>query len=475
MYICQKNEKVEIKESRKGLQAIIKACLWGCMFSIISLSAENTYCFRVCLKDKGVEKINEDDCIRFLSEESIERRKRRSVELSISDVPIPSKYIEAVTSFGGRLVSLSKWMNTVVVEHTDSMVADRLKSLPMVDSVKCVWHGVGRLKRINCPDDTISFDLSETDVRQTHYGYATKQIEMLNGMPLHEAGRTGKGMRVAIIDAGFLHADKIPAFASTDIIGTRNIAFAENSVFCEDSHGTKVLSCMAANHPRVMVGTAPDASYLLIKSEDTRGEYAIEEDYYAAALEYADSVGVDVITSSLGYSRFDTDPTYTPADLNGKTAFITRVAEKAAQKGMLVICSAGNEGNHSWQKITFPADAPHVLAVGAVTTEQRKSAFSSTGLTADYRIKPDVAAPGTNVCVINSAGRIERVDGTSFSTPILSGLCVCLWQALPWLKNEELIDLLRKSSSQAEQPDAELGYGVPDFYKAYRKEMNGSF
>lgn len=471
-YFCAKIQS-EVKTSKrwKYLGMLTGLYLCTCMPKSLSAADGKSYCFRVYLKDKGVKAPDRTDARLYLSAESVERRTKRGVELSVSDVPISPGYIRTVGAAGGQIITQSKWMNTVVIEHTDSLIADRLKALPIVDSVRCVWHGRNRLQQVDCPDDTGVFESYDT-VSLAYYGHATTQIEILNGVRLHEAGRQGKGMRIAVIDAGFLHVDKIAAFTSTDIIGTRNMSFPGNSVFCEDDHGTKVLSCMAANLPGVMVGTAPDASYLLIKSEDTRGEYPIEEDFYAAALEYADSVGVDLITCSLGYFQFDTEPVYTRADLNGRTAFITRVAEEAARKGMLIICSAGNEGKNEWQKITFPADAPNILTVGAVTTEKTKSAFSSTGLTADYRVKPDVVALGTNVCVINAAGRLQWVDGTSFSTPTLAGLCACLWQSLSWLKNKELIDLIRQTASRSKHPDAELGYGVPDMYKAYRKEMN---
>jgi subtilisin family serine protease len=296
---------------------------------------------------------------------------------------------------------------------------------------------------------------------------------MLDGLRLHETGRRGQGMRVAIVDAGFLNVNRISAFASLRLLGTHNVVFPGHDVFCEDDHGTKVLSCLAANLPGVMIGTAPEASYLLIKSEDTRTEYPIEEDYWAAALEYADSTGIDVVSTSLGYFRFDTEDTvYTPSDLDGQTAFVSRAAEMAAEKGILLFCSAGNEGSHDWEKVTFPADASDIVTVGAITDEKTLSSFSSTGFTADYRVKPDVVALGSGVCVIDAGGEIHHTNGTSFATPIVAGLGACLWQALPWLDNKDLIALIRQTASQASRPDAEQGYGIPNMYKAYLKEVN---
>ena len=242
-------------------------------------------------------------------------------------------------------------------------------------------------------------------------------------------------------------------------------------MFVGDDHGTKVLSCLAADIPGVMVGTAPKASYLLLKSEDSDSEYPVEEDYWTAAVEYADSAGVDVISSSLGYFAFDADElSYEQAALDGKTAMISQAAHLAADKGILVFCSAGNEGNGDWEKITFPSDAAGIFTVGAIDEDKKKSGFSSVGFTTDGRVKPDAVALGTSSCVIGPNGSVRYANGTSFATPILAGMGVCLWQSLPWLNNREMIELLHRSSSQYKHPDTELGYGIPDFYKAYKKE-----
>jgi subtilisin family serine protease len=425
------------------------------------------------LKDKGVPETAVESPETFLSAEAIERRTKRNVEITLSDVPIAPARIEAIAATGVRVVTQSKWTASVVVESDDSLSVERLKALPAVDSVLCVWQGSDRLTATECSKDTSSLTPSCGKSAET-YGYGAPQLNMLNGMRLHDAGRKGQGMRIAVIDAGFLHVDRISAFASLRLLGTHNIVFPGHNVFCEDDHGTKVLSCLGANLPGVMIGAAPEASFLLIKSEDTRTEFPVEEDYWAAAIEYADSVGVDIVSSSLGYYQFDTaDTLYTPSDLDGQTAFITRVAQMAADKGMLVFCSAGNEGRHAWEKITFPADAPDVLTVGAIADDEQLSAFSSKGFTADFRVKPDVVALGSGVCVIDADGNMRYTNGTSFSTPVVAGLGACLWQALPWLDNRELMALIRRTASQAGQPDAERGYGIPDVYRAYIHELNG--
>lgn len=294
---------------------------------------------------------------------------------------------------------------------------------------------------------------------------------MLKGDRLHKAGFKGKGVVIAVIDDGFRNADRITAFDSLQLMGTRNFVFPQRSVFEGDDHGTKVLSCLAAYEPGVMIGTAPEASYWLIKSEDNRSEFPIEEDYWTAAAEFADSVGVDMITTSLGYSFFDENTmNYSHNALDGQTAHISKAAEIAAEKGILIFCSAGNEGTSRWGRITFPADAKDILTIGAITTKKEKSVFSSPGYSADGRIKPDLVALGSGCCVIEPTGNLRYANGTSFSTPILAGLVACLWQALPWLSPNELIELLRQSGSQYKHPDEQLGYGLPNIYKIYKKE-----
>ncbi|MDR2773332.1 MAG: S8 family serine peptidase [Tannerella sp.] len=446
-------------------------------FLLVSASsfANKSYCFRLYLKDKGESSFKISSPEAFLSVESVNRRMLREVFIDETDFPVSQAYMDELTAVGVSPVVQSKWMKTVVVESPDSAVVEKLKAISFVDSLKCVWNGVNRQEVLSCEEenDDTSLFVSMDNPLEKLYGYAEDQMEMLNGLRLHTSGYRGKDVRIALIDAGFMNVNRIDVFSSMKLLGVRNITFPGRSVFCEDDHGTKVLSCIAANMPGVMVGTAPDASFLLVKSEDTRGEFPIEEDLWVAAVEYADSVGVDIVSSSLGYFRYDSIVDYySRSDLNGQTAFVSRIAEIAAKKGILVVCSAGNEGNSEWEKITFPADVPDILTVGSITSDREKSSFSSVGMTADYRIKPDVVALGTMVCVIGSSGQVQYTNGTSFSAPMVAGMAACLWQAFPLLKNAELIKLIKDSSSQYQRPDAQLGYGIPDMFNAYNKANN---
>lgn len=438
------------------------------LISVFQSVASPRYRFRVYLHTKGEAGYRVDKPEAFLSAEAIARRERMGIAVEADDCPIAPAILDQLAQTGVKPILTSKWMRTVVVESEDYGVEQTLRQLPMVDSVQFVWQG-----EATAPLDRVESGerLAPTkEPKKSPYGYALGQIKLLNGLKLHRAGFRGQGMRVAVIDAGFLNADRMRVFDSLRLLGTYNVVSPGQSVFAEDEHGTKVLSCLAANAPGWMVGTAPEASYWLIKSEDSRSEYPIEEDYYVAALEFADSVGVAVVSSSLGYYTFDDDSlSYTQADLDGHTAFISRAAHRAAEKGLLLFSSAGNEGNSTWEKITFPADTEGILTVGSMTSQKERSRFSSKGLTADGRIKPDLVALGSGSCVVVGSGEISYGSGTSFATPILAGMGICLWQALPQLSPQELIDLLRQSGSQAERPDAELGYGLPNLYKAYKK------
>jgi subtilisin family serine protease len=297
---------------------------------------------------------------------------------------------------------------------------------------------------------------------------------MNKGDLLHEAGFRGEGMTIAVIDASFTNVDKIGFFDQTRILDYRDFTHRKNLLSTNDeAHGTKVLSCMLADKPGEMVGTAPNASYYLIQTEVPDEEYAEEEDYWVAGIEYADSLGVDIVTSSLGYTSYDAPSMNHPQDwLDGQTARISKAASMASKKGLLLFVSAGNERNKEWKKISFPADAENVITVGSVDPEKEIAYFSSVGYTADKRIKPDLMAKGMNVSVVYPSGNVYSfANGTSFSTPILAGLGACLWQAFPDLTNLQIIDLLRKSADRYQHPDSLYGYGIPDVYQAYRSAL----
>jgi subtilisin family serine protease len=304
------------------------------------------------------------------------------------------------------------------------------------------------------------------------YGNANVQIEMLNGDKLHNMGFQGQGVTVAVLDAGFYRADQIAFFDSLRnsgrVLGTHDFVQGGTSVFEDNSHGLSVLSTMAGYVPGVFVGTAPKASYWLLRTEDADSENLIEEDNWVRGAEFADSVGAQIINSSLGYTVFDdSSASHTYSELNGNTTRISIGADIAASKGILVINSAGNSGADPWKYVGAPADADSVLSIGAVDAERNYASFSSQGPTSDGRIKPNVSAMGELSWVITSSGMPGKSNGTSFSSPILAGMAACLWQAHPEAKSMEVFKAIEQSGDQYATPDEKKGFGIPDFLIAH--------
>ena len=304
------------------------------------------------------------------------------------------------------------------------------------------------------------------------YGLAVDQIRLSNGDKLHEEGFKGQGMTIAVIDAGFHNADKITAMQNIRILGTKDFVNPQSDIFAESSHGMAVLSCIAMNRPGAMTGTAPEASFWLLRSEDEYSEHLVEQDYWAAAVEYADSVGVDVLNTSLGYYAFDDkSKNYKLRNLDGHYALMSRQASRIADKGMVLVCSAGNSGRGTWKKITPPGDAENVITVGAADRNLVNADFSSVGNTTDGRVKPDVMAVGVASAVAGNDGTVSHANGTSFASPTLCGLVACFWQACPWLTAKQVVEAVRNAGDRKEYPDNIYGYGVPDIWKACQIEL----
>ena len=438
-----------------------------CLGTFAQFTPEDTLKYRISLKDKAATDYSLQKPEMYLSKKSIERRKRQGLEIDSTDLPVCKKYVDAIRKKGVHVLVTGKWDNFVTVSCNDSMLIAEIAGLPFVRSTERVWRGVA--KRASERDSLINKPLRTDSL----YGPAITQIKMSHADRLHEAGFKGQGMTIAVIDAGFHNVDKIEAMKNINILGPRDFVNPEADIYAESSHGMSVLSCMAMNQPNVMIGTAPEASYWLLRSEDEYSENLVEQDYWAAAIEFADSVGVDLVNTSLGYYSFD-DPTknYRYRDLNGHYALMSREAAKAADKGIVVVCSAGNSGSGSWKKITPPGDAENVITVGAVNKYGVLAPFSSVGNTADGRVKPDVVAVGLGSDVMGTDGNLRHANGTSFSSPIMCGMVACLWQACPELTAKEIIELVRRSGDRAVFPDNIYGYGIPDLWKAYQSTVN---
>jgi hypothetical protein len=413
----------------------------------------------------------------FLSQACIDRRIKQGIGFDELDLPVNPQYISEVLDLCDCEVhQVSKWFNAVTINLDDSLTAAAIGELPFVAQVK----SVRRIKNNNQDDEknVIQKSAHKRDDASCEgflpYGEGFRQIEMLNGHLLHAMDHTGRGVRIAQFDSGWNLTNVLPAFEKLREEGriamTRDFVFTTSpDVYVLSNHGTFVLSTMASWWPDSLIGTAPEATYYLFRTEDPLSENLVEEDNWVAAAELSDSLGIDIINSSLGYSLFD-DPemNHTYGDMNGNTTRCSIAADIASDKGILVVNSAGNSGNSAWRYITAPSDGDHVLCVGAVDANEVKAGFSGFGPSSDGDIKPNVAAMGQATAYAALDSTVRTGNGTSFSSPVIAGLAACLMEAFPDKSNFEIKEAIERSASQFNAPDDSLGYGIPDFMLAFQ-------
>ncbi len=424
-------------------------------------TAPNTY--RIVFTDKNESPYSIHQPDEFLSQRAIARRQKQNIPVLPNDLPVNPAYLDSLKSTGVSILTVSKWFNAVTIKESNDSILNRIAEFPFVlKDTESAWinddQQTGQSTATQELDEEYKFD----------YGKSWGQTTMLKGDFLHRNGYTGQDMVIAILDAGFLNADRLPVFNRLfergQILGTRDFVKAGNDVFRESSHGMSVLSIIGGYLPGELVGTAPDASFWLLRSEDARTEYRIEEDNWIAAAEFADSAGADVINSSLGYALFnDSLQNHSYENMDGNTTRITRAADIAASKGIIVVNSAGNQGDAKWRYITAPGDADSIITVGAVDASGYLASFSSRGPTPDNRVKPTVVALGKGTFVARLDSSIGPGNGTSFSAPVIAGLTACLWESLPEASNMEVIQSIIKSSDRADFPGYDYGYGIPNF------------
>lgn len=420
----------------------------------------------------------------YLSQRAIDRRTRQGIEITVQDFPVNPNYLSIIAEMDAVDIGLdSRWLNGVIVEINNIDMIDEIGKLPFVDqdnirNIFRVMHSE-RSHKMDVENTSMSspipFKTNQTDnVDQVlNYGFSAAQNHMIHVDDLHNLGFRGQGMVIAVLDGGFKGADTTSAlaslFESNRILGNWDFVTDQPIDFTQyESHGTYVLDCMGANVPDFYIGSAPEASYWLLRTEDAPTENRIEEYNWVVAAEFADSVGVDVINSSLGYTTFDDQSeNHTYADLDGNTAVITVGADIAAAKGILVVNSAGNSGNTPWKYIGVPADGDSVLAIGAVRSDGGVASFSSLGLPDDPRVKPNVMALGEFVPMPIGTNRIIRINGTSFSSPILAGAAACLWQSRKSYGNMDIFNAIQESASRYSYPDNVYGYGIPNVSLSY--------
>lgn len=435
--------------------------------------------YMVFFTDKEGTTYSTLDPSEFLSERAITRRLNQGIDVVEQDLPVNSTYVQGVRETGADVFFQSKWFNGVLVQCDQSLIP-AIENLSFVDRVEFV---APQNKLQKSSGGRTKFNLRKKSGKSGEE--TANQLGMIGIPQLHQDGYNGSGLIVAVFDAGFHGVNTTAPFShlfeqeKIDLEASHDFVYNTKNVFSYDDHGTEVFSVIAAEIPDVFNAGAPGASFQLYVTEDADDEHRIEEYNWVFAAERADSAGVDIINSSLGYYDFDiVSMNYTKEQMNGQTAVITRGAQYAADRGMVVVTSAGNEGNvASWRIISAPADANDVLAVGSVDAAGTRSNSSSIGPTADGRIKPDVAARGVAVRTIGSDGNLTSSSGTSLSAPLITSLVACVWQRFPELTNLEVMDLIRNSGSQASNPDNLLGYGIPNYvvmsaYKVQREQRD---
>jgi serine protease AprX len=474
-----------------SLLFLLVSCYAVSVGQSVTAVASNRYWIQ--FRDKNNSPYNLTNPGAFLSSRSLQRRVRQSIPIDEQDIPVNEKYVDSVAATGAHIHLRSRWFNGVVVKISTPAELTAIMNLSFVVGSTVIGAvnpalGSGREDKLKSAPASSSMKnvVAVSAIQSLNYGPSLNQINMLQGVCLHDMGYQGQGMVIAVLDAGFQHADTLRVFDSLrvnhQILGTHDFVDENDSVYGQNRHfhGTCVLSCMGGNMPGLLIGTAPKAKFWLFITEDVNSEYPIEEYNWAAGAEFADSVGADVINTSLGYTTFD-DSTlnHSYSDMNGHRTPCARVANFASNKGIAVVCAAGNMGGTVWHYIGTPADADSVLAVGSVNGSGVYSAFSSEGPGSGGQVKPAVAAEGEGSIVADWASDgILVQNGTSFASPIMCGMVACLWQSHPQLSNMQLLQAIEKSATQFSHPDSMLGYGIPDFCAAYAalgiRESSGS-
>ena len=456
------------------------------LFILIGLEGQAQFSrYIVWLKNKGNNSYTLQNPAAYLSSRSLERRTRYNILIDSTDLPVSPAHLSSLSSIAGvTIVNVSKWLNAVCVEVSNTNAINTINALPFVQST----GGLANRNAANAPNSsrnkfltaeeilpipTDNLKIAGTSGDYFNYGStAALEMKLHKAEFLHNIGLRGQGMQIAVLDGGFYNYNTYAAFDSVNrngqILGTWDFVARHASVTEDHPHGMQCLSTIAANIPGQFVGKAPKASFYLFRTEDVNSEYPIEEFNWVCGAERADSSGAEVISSSLGYFDFDNPVfNYTYRQMDGKSSIAVKGADRAAQKGLLVFNSAGNEGNSYWRQIITPSDGDSVVAVGAVNSTGTVASFSSYGPSGDGRVKPDLASVGLSAVVQSSGGGIGVANGTSFACPNLAGLGTCLWQGFPEFNNMKVIDALKRSAHKYNSPDDRVGYGIPNLKNAF--------
>jgi serine protease AprX len=451
-------------------------CLLWSIFLSFSLEAQEQFAYRVYFKDKaGSLSIHQP--LDFLSQRALDRRQQWNIPLDSTDLPVAKPYLDSVQMHTQGIIHVtSRWLNTCVVLVDDPANVSLLDTKPFVDSVKLVGYypsGLHQKSQIPSTNEPLETEMAaKTTADPAHYGFAWGQTHILYGECLHDKGYWGQGKIIAVLDDGFMYVNSGPAFqslvSSGRIVDTYDFVHQDAPVYLYGTHGTEVLSTISGYIPGTYVGSAPEASIALYITEDNTSEQPIEMDNMIAGMERADSLGADVLSSSLGYDVFHGPAAYTipPHERDGKSVIVTRAANLASSKGMLLVISAGNEGPGG---LLVPGDADSVITVGNVDVNGVPASSSGYGPNASLHTKPDVCAQGNPAAVMRNTNQIYFSIGTSLSTPQIAGYMACVLQASPGVSLPRIKEIVRQSGHTYANPGIQYGYGIPNFCTVWNK------
>ncbi len=456
-----------------------------------STQAQTFTKYWVRLKDKNGSPYSISNPSAYLSAKSIQRRTTQNIAVDLTDIPVNQTYVNQINATGAQVFHRSKWFNAVIVIVLNSTQLTAINSLTCVlGSAPLAMKKITdyRLQITDCEAEKNKTGICNTSTKPSNnqqpetnsnilnvsynYGPSLSQVSQIGVDCMHDLGFRGDNMIIGVMDSGFDQVNVNPVFDSlrneNRIKGTRDFVVGNSSVYEDHSHGANVLSCISGNSPGNLIGTAPKAKVWLLRSEDIGSEKIIEEHNWVIAAEFADSVGIDIATTSLGYNSFDNpSDNHSYADLDGKTSIMSKASTMASRKGIFVLNAAGNEGNNAWNYILCPADADSICTVGSVDASGVHSSFSSVGPTADGRIKPDVSTMGGGTYICAPGYNFFGGNGTSFATPIMAGAVACLWQAHPTKTNMQLLQAIKATASQSVTPDNDYGWGIPNLCAAH--------
>lgn len=423
----------------------------------------------IAFTDKQNNSYSLDRPEEFLSERALHRRSAQGITITEQDLPVSETYLGQIRAAGAEVINVSKWFNGAIIATADSTVVESLELLEFVSGPPLLLRPSFQFKS-GYHSNKMDFPVAG---HNEVYEYGQNQVGMISLDDLHEQGYLGSGMLIAVLDAGFTNANEISSlqhlWEEQRILAVRDVVQDGRDFFNTHAHGTVVLSILAGVKPGILRGTAPASEYLLIRTEDASTEFLIEEYNWVVGAELADSLGADLINSSLGYSVFnDPSQNHSFEDMDGMTTPVTLAAEIAATKGIAVITSAGNSGGPPWFKITAPADGEQIMAIGAVDSTGMITPFSSRGPTADGRIKPDVVAMGLYTVAQHPEGYFYYCAGTSCSAPVITGAAACLWEKHRNVSAPQIRSAIRNSGDRYLSPDTLYGYGIPNFNLASR-------